>query len=83
MDSFCFSFIIALTSCRYPKKDIATYWECEDYTKAWGYGADRNPLYKPIVCRNQEPMKDRMVFKSSTTLPRNYKPLSPVPNRLS
>ena len=22
----------------YPKKDIATYWECEDYPKAWGHG---------------------------------------------
>ena len=23
---------------RYPKKDIATYWECEEYPKAWGHG---------------------------------------------
>ena len=22
----------------YPKKDIATYWECEEYPKAWGHG---------------------------------------------
>ena len=23
---------------RYPKKDVATYWQCEDYPKAWGHG---------------------------------------------
>nr|KAG5695434.1 hypothetical protein BaRGS_033559 [Batillaria attramentaria] len=22
----------------YPKKDIPTYWDCEEYTKAWGHG---------------------------------------------
>ena len=22
----------------YPRKDIATYWECEEYPKAWGFG---------------------------------------------
>lgn len=23
---------------RYPKKDVATYWDCEEYPKAWGHG---------------------------------------------
>lgn len=23
---------------KYPKKDAATYWQCEDYPKAWGHG---------------------------------------------
>jgi hypothetical protein len=23
---------------KYPKKDIATYWDCEEYPKAWGFG---------------------------------------------
>lgn len=23
---------------KYPKKDVATYWECEEYPKAWGHG---------------------------------------------
>jgi len=22
----------------YPQKDVATYWECEEYPKAWGHG---------------------------------------------
>ena len=22
----------------YAKKDVPTYWECEEYTKAWGHG---------------------------------------------
>ncbi len=22
----------------YPKKNIATYWECEEYPKTWGHG---------------------------------------------
>ena len=22
----------------YPKKDVPTYWECEEYPKAWGHG---------------------------------------------
>ena len=68
-------------SCRYPKKDVATYWECEDYSKAWGHGMDKNPLHKPMVSRSQEPMRDRTVFKTPITIPSDYKPLSPVPNR--
>lgn len=67
--------------CRYPKKEFGTYWECEDYPKAWGHGTDKNPLFKSMVNGSQEPMRDRTVFKSSTTLPTDYKPLSPVPNR--
>lgn len=65
---------------KYPKKEFGTYWECEDYPKAWGHGTDKNPLFKSMVNRSQEPMRDRTVFKSSTTLPTDYKPLSPVPN---
>lgn len=22
----------------YPEKDVATYWECEEYPKPWGHG---------------------------------------------
>ncbi len=22
----------------YPKKDVPTYWECEEYPKSWGHG---------------------------------------------
>ena len=23
----------------FPRKDIATYWDCEEYPKAWGFGS--------------------------------------------
>ena len=22
----------------YPRKDVATYWDCEEYPKSWGFG---------------------------------------------
>ena len=22
----------------YPRKDVATFWECEEYPKSWGFG---------------------------------------------
>ncbi|XP_065835403.1 stabilizer of axonemal microtubules 3-like [Oscarella lobularis] len=34
---------------RYPRQDAATWWQCEDYPKAWGFGAKQNPLPKTLV----------------------------------
>lgn len=31
----------------YPRKDIATYWECEEFPKAWGFGAKHKYV---IIC---------------------------------
>lgn len=64
-------------SC-YPKKDIATYWQCEDYPKAWGYGTKENQLPKRRHQTDPGPMRDRMVFRTGTTIPRLPKTMQPV-----
>ncbi|KAK2163037.1 hypothetical protein LSH36_87g06000 [Paralvinella palmiformis] len=64
----------------YPKKDIATYWECEEYPKAWGHGLQHNPLPKDSVPRQKPPMRDEMVFKSETKIRRVPQKLVPVPH---
>ncbi|XP_041365951.1 uncharacterized protein LOC121380963 [Gigantopelta aegis] len=64
----------------HPKKDIATYWECEGYPKAWGHGLKHNPLPKDSVPRERLPMRDTMIFKTATKIPRLPKPMVPVPH---
>lgn len=65
----------------YSKKNVPTYWECEDYTKAWGHGMHENPLPKDTVPREKLPMVDHMQFKYSTkTIPRQPTALIPVPH---
>ena len=54
----------------YPKKNVATYWECEEYPKAWGHGLHHNPIPKESVPRQPPPMRDEMVFKSETRIRR-------------
>ena len=66
---------------RYPAKDYATYWECEEYPKAWGHGSKENPLPPNSVPREKGPMRDRIWFKEPTTIPRLPKSLEPVPNK--
>lgn len=66
---------------RYPAKDYATYWECEEYTKAWGHGSKENPLPLNSVPREKGPMRDRIWFREPTTIPRLPKSLEPVPNK--
>ncbi|XP_065912944.1 stabilizer of axonemal microtubules 3-like [Dysidea avara] len=65
---------------KYPKKDIATYWQCEDYPKSWGHGMDKNPLPKPMATWSQEPMRDRMVFPTGTNVSTDHQPIPQVPN---
>lgn len=65
---------------KYPKKDAATFWQCEDYPKAWGHGLKENPLPKTSVPREQLPMRDTMVFKTKTKIPRPPKSMVPVPH---
>ena len=51
---------------RYPKKDAATYWLCENYPKAWGFGTNENPM--TTTSRTQtssDPILDRLTFRSS------------------
>ena len=63
---------------RYPKKDVATYWQCEDYPKAWGHGMRNNPLPRRLNRTDPGPMRDRTLFRSATTIPRIPQSLQPV-----
>lgn len=65
---------------KYPKKDAATYWQCEDYPKAWGHGLKHNPLPKTSVPREQLPMRDATFFTTRTKVPRPPQALVPVPH---
>lgn len=64
----------------YPTKNIATYWQCEDYPKAWGHGVQHNPLPKDTVPRERPPMRDNIWFKSATKVPRQPKSFVAVPH---
>ncbi|KAM4703276.1 stabilizer of axonemal microtubules 3 [Rhinophrynus dorsalis] len=67
----------------YPKKDALTYWQAEDYPKAWGHGLKENPLPKKTqpILRPQPPMRDTMQFPTATNLPRLPPSAPAVPNR--
>lgn len=78
---FLFLFFIRHEQGRYPRKDYATYWECEEYPKAWGHGSKENPLPPNSVPREKGPLRDRIWFKEPTTIPRLPKSLEPVPNK--
>uniref|UniRef100_UPI00398F57D3 stabilizer of axonemal microtubules 3 n=1 Tax=Pristiophorus japonicus TaxID=55135 RepID=UPI00398F57D3 len=67
----------------YPRKDIATYWQTEDYPKAWGHGLKENPRPKDAqrVVGGAGPMLDPTVFPAATRVPRRPRRLPPVPNR--
>lgn len=65
----------------YPKKNYATFWECEDYPKAWGHGSKENPLPRYSQPPRDQPMRDETVFPAATTIPRLPKSMRPVPNR--
>ncbi|XP_005105255.1 uncharacterized protein LOC101859880 [Aplysia californica] len=64
----------------YPKKDVPTYWQCEEYPKAWGHGLHHNPLPKDNVPRGKLPMRDETIFPTATKIPRLPKALVPVPH---
>jgi len=64
----------------YPKKEYSTFWECENYPKAWGHGSNKNPLPTDSVARETGPMRDTLVFKSATTIPRIPKRSKQIPN---
>ena len=64
----------------YPKKDVPTYWQCEDYPKAWGFGMKENPLPLRIADPDSTgPMRDRMVFKTRTAVQGQPQSLHPIP----
>ena len=64
----------------YPKKDVPTYWQCEDYPKAWGFGMKENPLPPRIPNPDATgPMRDRIVFTTTTTVQRQPQSLHPIP----
>ena len=65
----------------YPMKDASTYWDCEEYPKAWGHGPKLNPLPKESVPRERPPMRDRTWFPSASKIPRLPKPMVPVPHK--
>lgn len=67
---------------RYPRKDVATYWQCEEYPKAWGHGMIDNPLPRRLNRTDPGPMRDRTIFRTGTTIPRLPKSLQPVTNGL-
>ncbi|ELU15411.1 hypothetical protein CAPTEDRAFT_224565 [Capitella teleta] len=62
----------------YPKKDIATYWGCEEYPKSWGHGLKHNPVPKSLILKEQPPMRDEMVFKFPTKVRR----IPPITNHV-
>ncbi|XP_064400587.1 stabilizer of axonemal microtubules 3-like [Halichondria panicea] len=62
---------------KYPKKDVATYWQCENYPKAWGHGMKENPLPRKLSRTDPGPMRDRTLFRTGTIIPRL--PGSPQP----
>lgn len=64
----------------YPKKNVPTYWECEEYPKAWGHGLHHNPLPKDNVPRGKQPMRDETMFPTATRVPRIPKAHVPVPH---
>jgi len=64
----------------YPKKNVPTYWECEEYPKAWGHGLHHNPLPKDTVPRDKLPMRDTTRFPTATRVPRIPKAHVPVPH---
>ncbi|KAL5503079.1 hypothetical protein EMCRGX_G009977 [Ephydatia muelleri] len=59
----------------YPRRDAATYWQCEDYPKAWGHGTARNPLSKSM---GDETMRDRRLFKTATAVFRQPRTMHPT-----
>ncbi|XP_043939283.1 uncharacterized protein LOC122811483 isoform X1 [Protopterus annectens] len=65
----------------YPKKDILTYWQSEDYPKAWGHGLKDNPFSKEAqqIGRNPHSMQDS--FPTTIKMPRVPPRLPPVPHR--
>lgn len=65
---------------KYPKKDYATFWECEPYPKAWGHGSKTNPLPPDSVPKEKGPMRDPIWFKTGTVVPRIPKSMELVPN---
>ncbi|KAM9299408.1 stabilizer of axonemal microtubules 3 [Gastrophryne carolinensis] len=67
----------------YPKKDILTYWQAEDYPKVWGHGLKENPLSKETqpILRRPPPMRDTMQFPTATKLPRLPPRARSVPHR--
>ena len=56
-----------LSRGQYPRKDVGTYWQCEEYPKAWGHGMKQNPLRRRLNRSDPLPMTDRTVFKGITT----------------
>ncbi|XP_063798520.1 stabilizer of axonemal microtubules 3 [Pseudophryne corroboree] len=67
----------------YAKKDALTYWQAEDYPKAWGHGMKENPLPKEMLptLRRPPPMRDTMQFPVATKLPRIPPRAKSVPHR--
>ncbi|XP_075045783.1 stabilizer of axonemal microtubules 3 [Mixophyes fleayi] len=67
----------------YPKKDALTYWQAEDYPKAWGHGMKENPLPKETqpTLRRPPPMRDTIQFPIATKLPRIPPRARSVPHR--
>ena len=59
----------------YPRRDAATYWQCEDYPKAWGHGTARNPLSKSM---GDGTMRDRRLFKTATAVFRQPRTMHPT-----
>ncbi|CAK8676986.1 unnamed protein product [Clavelina lepadiformis] len=63
------------------KNDVPTYWECEEYPKAWGYGSKENPLPKNSIRRDPLPMIDSTWFSTKSKIPRIPKSMEPVPHQ--
>lgn len=69
----------------YAKKDVPTYWECEEYPKAWGHGLHHKWVFLSTCCLFcvYSPMKTisfYFLFVCSP-LPKDTVPREPLPMR--
>ena len=62
----------------YPRKDVGTYWQCEDYPKAWGHGMKKNPLPRRLCKIDSQPMIDRTMFSNRASVSLQPRSLQPV-----
>jgi hypothetical protein len=62
------------------KKDPLTYWDAEEYPKAWGFGNKQNPLPIDSVEREQLPMRDAIWFSTPTKIRQVHQPNRYIPH---
>ena len=57
-----------------------TYWDAEEYPKAWGHGTTTNPIPIDSVEREQLPMRDPLWFSTPTKIRQVHQPARFIPH---